>query len=232
MVSTEIEPLEPRSSLIQVKIGGRFYDAQRVPQCNTCTHPARGDIELMIIQNHAYRDIAQRFSGTEYEVGGETRVFPEIGYMSIYRHFERGHLPVEAAALRQIVDERAKDMGVSYDEQTAAIVDGYTLAKQVLYRTHEGLADGSLRPSVQDGLAAAKLLKEFEQSAGGQLDAEAWSQAMMRYFEIAQQIMPGEMWERFASALSTDPVLAAIRRRLEAGQDDAIEGEFTEGDHT
>jgi hypothetical protein len=111
---------EARSALIRVKIGNREYDAARVPQCDTCTHPARIEIEKRLLSGHSYREIARHYSETEYAVGSDTRVFPKVGFMSIRNHFQQGHMPVEAAALRQILDERSAALSEHYDEETAS----------------------------------------------------------------------------------------------------------------
>jgi hypothetical protein len=223
--------VEARSALVKVKIGGREYDAVRNPQCNTCMHPARAEIEKRLLSGHSYRDIADHYSNTEYTVGGETRVFPRVGFMSIRNHFQQGHMPVEAAALRRVLDERTRELSEHYEEETSRIVDGYGFAKQVLLRSQEELTTGSLRPTIQDGLAAAKLIAELEAAAGGSVDAEIWAQAMTRYFEILRDMLPDDLWEAYAARLTTDPVLRSIQKRVEGVSDpDALDAEFTEGE--
>jgi len=231
MAELHADVAEARSALVKVKIGGREYDAARVPQCNTCMHPARIAIEKRLLSGHSYTDIANQYSGTEYTVSGETKVFPKVGWMSIRSHFKQGHMPVEAAVLRQILDERTVALAEHYEEETARIVDGYGFAQQVLRRAQEDLVAGALKPSVQDGLAAAKLIAEMETAGGGSIDAEIWGQAMTRYFEIVRATVPDDLWEAIGQALMIDPVLTSIRRRIEGDPDpDALDAEFTEGE--
>jgi hypothetical protein len=230
MPEPSAEVQEARSALIRVKIGGREYDAARNPQCDTCTHPARIEIEKRLLSGHSYREIARHYSGTEYTVGSETRVFPKVGFMSIRNHFKQGHMPVEAAALRQILDERSAALSEHYEEETARIVDGYGFAQQVVRRAQEDLVSGSLRPTIQDGLAAAKLVAEMEAASGGQIEGEIWAEAMTRYFEIVRACVPDEIWEGIGQALIVDPVLKSIQRRIEGGEPEPIDAEFTEGE--
>lgn len=204
----------PRS-LMQVNIGGRIYDAMSVSQCHTCQHPARLDIERKILAGHSYRDVAMQYSETTYESLGEQKRFPRVDWMSIHRHFKGRHLPVEMAALREIADARAREMSEAYTEETARIVDGHTFARQVLHTTQQRLVSGEIQPEVRDGLAAAKLLQEIEAEAIGGIDGEVWISAMTRYFELARQVMPTELWDRFTRALTVDPVLQSLQRRLE-----------------
>lgn len=231
MPEPSAEVQETRSALIRVKIGNREYDAARNPQCDTCTHPARIEIEKRLLSGHSYREISRHYSETEYAVGGETRVFPKVGFMSIRNHFQQGHMPVEAAALRQILDQRSAALSEHYDEETARIVDGHGFAQQVLRRAQEELVVGNLKPSVQDGLAAAKLIAEMEAAAGGQVDGEIWAEAMTRYFEIVRANVPDDLWEAIGIAMMNDLVLKSIQRRIEgAGEPEPLDAEFTEGE--
>lgn len=222
---TEIAQL--RSSVIQVEIGGRVYDAVREPKCHTCTHPARIEIEKRILSGHSYRDVAEHYSGTEYRVGLETRVFPRLDWTAIWNHVRNKHMPVEMAAMHQILTQRSRDLSEHYEEETAKIVDGYVFAQQVLRRSQEDLINGTLRPSIQDGLAAAKLIKEMDDDSPSGVDAEIWAQAMTRYFEVAREVMPVELWDVFAARLAADPVLHAIKKRVEAAEQ-PIDAEYTE----
>lgn len=101
-----------RNSLVQVRIGNRVYDAVRVPQCHTCNHPARMEIETGIVENLAYRVIAERYSDVEYkEPAGDITVLPAISADSIRNHFLKGHLPLQAAVRRQLAEKRMQEIG-------------------------------------------------------------------------------------------------------------------------
>jgi hypothetical protein len=151
--------------------------------------------------------------------------------MSIHSHFKQGHMPVEMAVMRRILDDRSRELSEHYEEETTRIVDGLGFAQQVLRQAQQDLATGGLRPSISDGLAAAKLIREMESAAGGNVDAEVWVQAMTRYFEVLREIAPQELWDLFAARLEVDPVLTALRRRVEAGgEHESIDVEYTEGE--
>lgn len=209
-----------RGSLIQVRIAGRTYDARRVPNCKVCNHPARIAIEEKILADVPYRTIAEQYSGTEYAERGETKVYPTMDYTAIWRHHRQKHLPVEAAVLREITDRRAKQLSEHYEAETERIVDGITLAEQVVAMTQLGIADGSLKPTINDGLTAAKLLQSVK-ADDNPVDAEVWDQAITEFFERAREIMTDEQWRAFGTALNTSPVLNAIRQRQESQPVDA-----------
>lgn len=213
-------------SLIQVSIAGRRYDARRVPNCKVCNHPARIGIEEKILSNVPYRTIAEQYSGAEYVERGETKTYPTMDYTAVWRHHTQRHLPVEAAVLREITDRRARQLSEHYEAETERIVDGLTLAEQVVAMTQLGIADGSLRPTINDGLAAAKLLQSVKDGENP-VDGEVWEEAITEFFARAREIMTDDQWRAFGAALNSSPVLAAIRHRQEPRAVDAESVEET-----
>lgn len=215
----------PRSSLVRVRIGQREYDAVAHPQCQTCTHPLRAEIEEKILAGHSYRAIAELYSDKEHDDGsGIIVLLPSVSKDSLHNHYRAGHMPLAAANLRALTERRAAELGAVYEQANERFVDYHTAAHTVLVRGTERLLGGEISPDVKDTLTAAKLLADIDAAQETSVDAEAWSQAMTVYFETARQFMPEEMWQRFTSSLASNPILAAIQRRLEAPPD-AVDAE-------
>lgn len=215
MSTFQKQPIPLNRSLVQVRVGGRTYDAIREPTCHTCTHPARHEIEELITQGYSYRGVAATYSEVDWQ-DSDGKVFhlPKLNFQSIFYHFKNGHMPATAEAMRRIVERRAEKIGAAqYEKQIEQIVDQHIFAEQVLVRTQERLAKGEIEPEVRDGMAAAKFLQEVEAQTQQGLDAEAWAAAMQRYFELAQQMMPPDMWQHFTQTLSRDPILRSIAAR-------------------
>lgn len=230
-MANEIEPKPPPppSSLVKVRIGNREYSAQRSPNCATCQHPARMQIETMLVEGHPYQVIAQTFSEVEYSVGRKTKRLPRIAWMSIRYHYMRGHLPVDAKAVRDIAEGRLKELGHHAEDLEERLVDSYMIARLVMSKGFDRLARGEAEPTVKETLAAAKLMEEFEAArqsvdAG---DAGAWQEAMTLYFTEAQKLMPPEMWGEFARRLNANPQLKSLAARLE-GEEEYMEAEVVE----
>lgn len=224
---TDLEAYAPGSSMVQVRIGNRIFDAVCERSCHTCTHPARMFIEERIIQNWSYRRIAQSFSGIDFEVEpGVMERMPTIGYSSIRNHFLRGHMPLQAATLRQLAERRANQIGSTYEQAAGQFVDQVVLAEAVVTRSYERLASGEIEPEVRDGLQAAKFLQDVNDRTQAGLDSEAWSQAMQIYFETARRFMPDEMWAQFTQTLTADPILRALARRMENPEAEVVDGEI------
>jgi hypothetical protein len=232
---SELVPTDPLDliggSLIKVRVGNREYDAVSVARCHTCQHPARRLIEEKLVQNYSTRAVARMYSGTTIEFeDGRKEVMPELSPSSVYNHYSRGHMPLEQTTRRRLAEHRAAQIGSQYEELAEQYVDGVILAETVVHQTFERLANNELTPEIKDGLAAAKFLREVEDNTQAGLDNEAWSEAMQVYFETARHFLSANDWERFTAALSTNPILRSIARRMngESPDADVLEAEYKE----
>lgn len=207
------------NSLVQVRIGNKTYDARYEKSCKTCTHPARMEIESALVMGDGYRQVARTFSSIEWEGrDGSRQILPEINHQSIRNHCLRGHMPLSAAALRQITEDRTHALGLNYEEMADRYVDHYTVARAIVQKGHERLVQGELEPDLRETLAAAKLLKEIEDAQQTGLDVEMWNQAMVAYFEIARELMPPDMWAEFTRRLRENEVLQQLAAKQQQAQ--------------
>jgi hypothetical protein len=204
-----------RTSLVRVQVGGRVFDAKHSTQCRTCMHPARMDIERRLIEGYAFSAIAAEFGDTEFRKGdGSIQVLPPLSGSSVRYHYRSGHMPLTAATIRDITEKRAEELGAAYDEGVNRVVDHVTAARTILQEGFDRIVSGQEQVDVRETLAAAKLLQDFEDRAQGSVDSEVWSEAMMIYFQTAQELMPPEMWTIFAQRLSVNPILRGLTDRM------------------
>lgn len=209
------EPVPLRSSLVRIRVGGRNFDAKRVANCHTCTHPARMEVERRLIEGYSFASISQEFSEVEWRKGdGSVQVLPTLNWTSVRNHYRNGHMPLTAATIRDITEQRAEELGQSYNESINRVVDHVTAARTILQEGFDRIVSGAEQVSVRETLAAAKLLKEIEDRSLGSVDTEVWSEAMMIYFQTAQELMPPEMWATFAQRLTTNPVLRGLTEKM------------------
>lgn len=231
--SSPERPDPGRTSLVQVEIGGRRYDARYSRSCKCCTHPARMAIEQRLVEGSPYPQIAREFSEVEYRAGGRDMLLPKISWGSIRDHYLHGHMPVNAAAVVELARQRAEELGKDYESMTARIVDQFLVARTVLTKGHEAIANGTLQPDVKDTLAAAKLLQDFEQASKLNVDAEAWTEAFEIYFTTARQIMSDEDWAKFARRLSINPILKTLAAKIaNQGEQETLDAEVVETENT
>lgn len=185
-------------------------------------------IEEKIILGYSYRSIEDLYSDTDMvlEQGESPQWLPRVGRMSIRNHYAAGHMPIEAAEMRRITENRARSISRAVEDGDT-LVDQVSLAEAVLARTHERLVKGEIEPEIKDGLAAAKLLQDLDEGTESGVTAEAWTQAMTQYFETARRFMPPGMWHQFTQALTGNPILRAIEQKLAPQDpDDVIDVEY------
>lgn len=213
------ESLPTRTSLVRVRIGSREYNARRAPGCHVCQHPARMDIERMLVEGHPYQRIATTFSDVEYQVGRQTKVLPALSFSSVRQHYLSNHMPVDSKAVREIVDQRLEEIGKHAEDLEHRFVDSYATARIIMAKGVDRIVREEISPSVRETLAAAKLLEEFKLNEVTAADSDAWQEAMTVYFQQAQALMPAAMWDQFVRNLSTNPQLRALAARLDPATD-------------
>lgn len=183
-------------------LGGRTYPMVTVSQCHTCQSPMRLDIEKMILTGTPYLRISRWTEETLPE--GQ-----HLSANSVRHHFDRGHMPVEAEVVRQVLDRKATERGEDLERVVAPIVDGVGFAEIVLQKSVQRMANGEIEPSVADGLNAARIMEQFREFEAANSE-EVWVQAFIVYHELAQRIMTPSQFEQFGRELAASPVLRSL----------------------
>lgn len=202
-------------SLVRVQVAGRIFDAKLVRNCHTCTHPARQFIEQRLIEGYAYAVIANEFSEVDVSKGdGTVQTLPRVTPDSISSHYRRGHMPLTGSTIRDLTEQRAQELGKAYTDGVNRVVDHVVAARTILQEGFDRVVSGAEQVSVRETLAAAKLLQDIEDRSQQSAGAEMWSEAMMIYFQTAQELMPPDMWEVFSRRLETNPILRDLAERI------------------
>lgn len=213
------------ASLASYRFGGRVYPYRTVASCLTCNSPERLTIEQRIARGVPYRRIVEDLDLSDPRNRVTTR--------SLRSHFERGHMPVEAEAVRRIIDRRAIERGLDIEDSVQGLADGAVFAEAVLHKATEAISTGDLQPSIMDGLQAAKFLEDIRPAIEGGSESD-YLLAFLTYHTIAQQIMTDSQFEEFGRRLSDNPVLRALIEQYSA-EDEVVpddEGDFYERGQT
>lgn len=176
---------------LESTVRGQPYALVSVPNCRTCQSPLRPDIERALVTGRSYSGIA--------------RQFPEAGLSArnIGEHYRRGHLPVRDEALRRLAEERAAQIARDIDEGAGVVVDQVLFARAVVQRSFERLASGDAEPDIREGLAAARLLTDFDDTAT-QVEAEALFVVLTAYVEEMEKIASPEQMAKWAGACANN----------------------------
>ena len=146
--------------LADIRHGGESYPVVSVVQCKTCQSELRDDIEGMIIDGLSPSRIVRRLPN-EHDVSSQ----------SIYRHYRRGHLPVDTEMVRRRREirgeQRWEELGLA---ATAFMAREADLAQHVIDTFTRLLHDGKLTLSAATLMRAASFIYDIEIAARQQED--------------------------------------------------------------
>lgn len=226
--STDLVPVEQElpPSLTVARIGNRSYPMRTYARCRVCTHPKRALIEEKLLNPHfPLKAIAEFATGLrEVDVDGIEITWPEITERVLDQHRKQNHMGLTGVVAQRFAEQRADELGISYEEATSRVVDHVTALRGVVYRGQERLVNGEVDVGVKEMISAAKALAAIEHltgAAAAEQGQDSIQQAMDVYFTTAQQIMTDEQWQQFAAVLSTHPVLRALAERANPSVIDA-----------
>jgi hypothetical protein len=189
------------ASIVTYRLGGRNYPLRSVAGCKVCESPSRFAVESQVAAGRTYASVARNLGR---EVG--------LSAANIRAHWTNGHMPFQVEAMRRILEQRAAERSQDIEAGVDAVVDEVALARTVVHRTFEEIADGSLRPTVADGVAAARLLHQMGVDDAG-MDRDLWVEAFMAYHDTARRVMSSDQFRQFGQDLAANPLLRSLQAR-------------------
>ena len=86
------------ASLANFTVGSDQYLVRVEPRCHLCASPKRAEAERLIAAGRTYRSVVTELS-----------LEPGVSARNVADHYRAGHLPVQAAAIRQVARERSEE---------------------------------------------------------------------------------------------------------------------------
>lgn len=116
---------------------------------------------------------------------------PEIGYQSVLRH-GHDHLPARSAAVREIVERRARAAQLDVEEGTANIITTAAFAEAMMVKAFQ---DMSVIPvTAGEGLQAAKFLSQLMAAERGNVGVEAAFAELGYLIAAVKEVVPQQYW--------------------------------------
>lgn len=185
----------PRSARMY-EVAGRLYPMKTASRCNTCQSPYRYQIEKHVLHGFAYKRIANALP----EDAGITD-------RAIARHVDN-HMPLDEVQRRAVVESRAAEIGLDIYEHKRSLVDRLSFAKVGMQLAYERMVDGEVVPSIQDGLAFARIIQDMETDHDA--DVEILKRMLSAQLEVAQRVMTPEQRTEWAQQLNQHPYLREV----------------------
>jgi hypothetical protein len=116
---------------------------------------------------------------------------PEISYQSVLRH-GRDHLPAKAAAVREIIERRARAAQLDVNEGTSNIITAAGYAEAMMTRAFQDMSTADV--TMAEGLQAAKFLNQLMQAERGNVGVEAAFAELGYIIAAVKEVVPQQYW--------------------------------------
>ena len=160
-------------------------------RCAVCT--AGGEVmtfvNRLIVGGSTYAEVHRALAAIN-----EARVTqnqPEISYQSVQRHGKE-HLPARSAAVREIVERRARAAQLDVDEGTVNIITSAAYFEAVMTKAFQSIE--TMEPTVSEGLQAAKLLEQLMRAERGNVGLETAFAELGYLIEAVKEVVPQALW--------------------------------------
>lgn len=196
------------ADLAYVSHGNRRYSAVFVPECHTCRSAHRVQIERLLVEGLPPKTIIQRLPD-------DCGVSPQ----SVRRHFRRGHLPVDAEAVRDRQrirgEQRWEELGLA---ATAFVASQADICQHVVDVCTQLILEGKLKISAATLLRAAEFLLRIENDAREREDDSQLAKRLVqqavdelgRVFEIIAEVGGEEIQNEVVRRACADMVTQNI----------------------
>lgn len=191
-------------------------------RCAVCT--AGGEIvafvDRLIVGGSTYAEAHRALAAIN-----EARVAqdqPEISYQSVMRH-GREHLPARSAAVREIVERRARAAQLNVEEGTANILTSAAYFEAVMTRAFQDISTTEV--TVSEGLQAARLLNQLMQAERGNVGLETAFAELGYLIEAVKEAVPQKYWSSITSKIEEKRGSRVIDATVEEEFDPGVQPE-------
>lgn len=152
------------------------------PRCSVCKSRFRRTIDQLLVMGVPFAEIARQF-----ETEG-------INRRSLSNH-KRRHLSIEQAAIRQVIEEKAKQIGEDVDHTRRSLLTRKGYMEIAMMKSYQGIIDGTIVPEPRDVVHMIALMEKMEKdTTSAQVDE------MMRDFnaftQAVKEVAPPDMYDK------------------------------------
>lgn len=143
----------------------------------------------------------------------------EISYQTVMRH-GRDHLPAKSAAVREIVERRARAVQLDVEEGTTNIITTAAYAEAMMTRAMQDMAEVTVSPA--EGLQAAKFLNQLLAAERGSVGLETAFAELGYLIEAVKEAVPQQYWtaitNKIAEKRGTQVIDAEVTEDFDPGE--------------
>ena len=211
------EIVDSRVGLMTIRVGGRSYAARHVPQCKVCRSQYRSEIEYAVLAGLPYNKVVEE-AVTPFDDHSELGTPTVTGVMT---HVRRKHMPVSLSMQRQIIEERAAELGHNVEDSEKLILDNIGIVRSITQRGWDRLNKGEIEPSMGDLIKALQIQAVVGTQDQDGTSEDVWRATLMEYMAIVSRCAPPGVLAQIKHEMTNSSVLreiAAQRRQTISGE--------------
>lgn len=130
-------------------------------RCHVCNAASRNKVDKLLAAQFSYTSIAQELIESDPDFKGKEL---DTVRKNVERHAKR-HLDLRNRAVRQIVEQRAREQGMLLDTVEGKITSGRALLDLIINRGTEQLTDNpDFKVKMADAIEAVKMLEDVQKA--------------------------------------------------------------------
>lgn len=139
------------------------------PRCSICKSRFRRTMDQLLVMGVPFSEISRQFESEG------------INRRSLSNH-KRKHLSIEQAAIRQVIEEKARQIGEDVDNTKRSLLTRRGYMEVAMMKSYQSILDGTVVPEPRDVLGMIAMMEKMEKdTSSAQVDE------MMRDFNAFTQ---------------------------------------------
>lgn len=130
------------------------------PRCNICQSASRAKVDKLLAAQFSYTSIAEELVMADDDFKGKEL---DTVRKNVERHSKR-HVDIKNKAIRNIVEQRAKEQGILLESVEGRITSGRALLDLLVAQATEQLTNGTGKIRYADAIEAVKLLEDVQKA--------------------------------------------------------------------
>jgi len=167
------------------------------PRCKVCQSPSRRQIDQMLTMGMPAAHVAEHFSEID-----------EQKYTSkSFNNHKNKHLALKDAAIRQIVEKRAKEAGIDIDNAAESLLTSRSVLETMVHKGFESVLNGRTTVRPEDLMAALKQLQEQDEEYHDvqlRMNREEFRKELQVFIDSVRSVVPSEMHEEIISVFKAN----------------------------
>jgi len=195
--------------------GGTIHQLVSSPRCRTCRSPQRRTVELSIAEGKSYSEVARGLPDGA-----------KLTAKNIREHCRRGHLAVQREVIRRTIEAAGVDQADMLETGASLYIRALATASAVVEEVSRRIALNEIELSFSEGLKAARLLADFDESARRDRNLEGLIHEAHRSIEailgIIKELMEPGQWSELLRTMERDTLLSPFIPRPASGGGHAL----------